>query len=218
MCSTNGTVTYYLRANNVDTELDSLSETVQEGSTDNGVIVAKKIYTRVADAKDSRESAINPTTGEYYHRGAGGTAESGTLAIKGAWKPYANTRSFYTNANTAWNDKGKSVSGYTETGHNVLNTLFDAASETFYVRFPADPARTLPFYVWCPNSYTIQSVKAPNELAAGVFDQDWTWEAAGTEEFTNDLGVTGTFKKYKITNPAGGGLLSVAVTFTTSIW
>ena len=110
------------------------------------------------------------------------------------------------------------MAGYTETGHNVLNTLFDAASETFYVRFPADPGRTLPFYVWCPNSYTIQSVKAPNELAAGVFDQDWTYEAAGTDEFTNDLGVTGTFKKYKITNPDGGGLLSVAVTFTTSIW
>lgn len=214
LCSTNGTVTYYLRANNVDTELDSLSETVQEGSADNGVIVAKKIYTRVADAKDSRESAINPTTGEYYHRGAGGTAESGTLIITGAWKPWANTGSSYTSASTAWADKNKAVSGYTASGHLSVNSLFDAATETFYVRFPAATTDAQPFYVWCPNSYTIQSVKAANEAVQNVFDQDWTYSAMGTEDFENSLGVTGTFKKYSIAKPDGGGLLSVAVTFS----
>jgi hypothetical protein len=213
LCSTNGAVTFYLRKDGDDSELDSLTTKVVEGSTGNGVVVAKKPYARTAVAKDSRESAVNPTTGEYYHRGASGTAESGTLAITGAWKPWANSGSSYTSASSAWADKNKAVSGYTADGHVGVNSLFDAATETFYVRFPAATTDAQPFYVWCPNSYTINNVKAANEAVQNVFDQEWNYTAMGTEEFTNSLGITGTFKKYSIAKPAGGGLLSVAVTF-----
>ena len=213
LCSTDGTVTYYLRKNSEDVALDPLTDKVVEGTSANGVIVAKKPYTRAADAKDSRESAVNPTTGEYYHRGASGTAESGTLAITGAWKPWANSGSSYTSASAAWSDKNKAVSGYTASGHVGVDSLFDASSETFYVRFPAATTDAQPFYVWCPNSYTIKSVMAANEAVQNVFDHEWNYTAMGTENFTNSLGVTGTFKKYSIAKPDGGGLLSVAVTF-----
>jgi hypothetical protein len=57
-------------------------------------------------------------------------------------------------------------------------------------------------------------VKAANEAVQNVFDVDWTYTAMGTENFTNSLGASGTFKKYSIAKPDGGGLLSVAVTFT----
>ena len=54
---------------------------------------------------------------------------------------------------------------------------------------------------------------AANEAVQNVFDHEWVYTAMGTENFTNSLGATGTFKKYSIAKPDGGGLLSVAVTF-----
>jgi hypothetical protein len=57
-------------------------------------------------------------------------------------------------------------------------------------------------------------VKAANEAVQNVFDQDWNYTAMGTDEFKNSLDITGIFKKYSIAKPDGGGLLSVAVTFT----
>lgn len=184
--------------------------TAKEGL--NGYIYAQVSYVAGDNAVDSKGNDKNEA-GEFYKQGEGGTQNGNVVSFTGAWKGFSNTGSIYTSASTAWADKNKDVTGYAPAAQNVVNNLFDANTETVYLRFPAATTDAQPFYVWCPASYSIQSVYAANEAVQNVFDDLWTSTLAGTETLTNSLGASGSFKKYSISKPAGGGLLSVMVTF-----
>ena len=214
LCSNNGPVSWFLKIDGTDIELDSVASKVVEGTDANGQIFATKPYIATGNAKDSRDSDIDPNTEEYYHQGSSGTAESNMLTVTGGWKCYANAPKVYNSLSDAWSKRN------TEPGsmpvdinkRNVKSSFVMTSNEhKLYVQWPSGTTEAQKFYVWVPASYQISAVNSASNLTP-VYDISVEYTLESTVSVTNDWGAQGQFKKYYLGKAAGISNIEVTMT------
>ena len=210
--SNQGTIKYYYNSTNSTTGGTELPSALVAKEGINGYFYAEQAQNAGTHPVDSAGSAVD-SHGNYYANTRTDTLKSTTLTFQAGWRVYSNATKTYASKSTAWAARNTNPGPYagSDTKNPTTDLILFNDSHTYYFQWPGNTTDAQVFYIYCPQTYKINSIHAASNTATDTFDVESGVTQGSNVSITNTLGQTGTFKTYTVLKAAG--ITNVEVVF-----
>lgn len=210
--SNQGTIKYYYNSTNSTTGGTELPSALVAKEGINGYFYAEQAQNAGTHPVDSAGSAVD-SHGNYYANTRTDTLKSTTLTFQAGWRVYSNATKTYASKSTAWAARNTNPGPYagSDTKNPTTDLILFNDSHTYYFQWPGNTTESQVFYIYCPQTYKINSIHAASNTATDTFDVESGVTQGSNVSITNTFGQTGTFKTYTVLKAAG--ITNVEVVF-----
>ena len=210
--SNQGTIKYYYNSTNSTTGGTELPSALVAKEGINGYFYAEQAQNAGTHPVDSAGSAVD-SHGNYYANTRTDTLKSTTLTFQAGWRAYSNATKTYASKSTAWAARNTNPGSYagSDTKNPTTDLILFNDSHTYYFQWPGNTTDAQVFYIYCPQTYKINSIHAASNTATDTFDVESGVTQGSNVSIINTLSQTGTFKTYTVLKAAG--ITNVEVVF-----
>ena len=211
--SNQGTIKYYYNSTNSTTGGTELPSALVAKEGINGYFYAAQAQNAGTHPVDSAGSAVD-SHGNYYANTRTDTLKSATLTFQAGWRAYSNATKTYASKSTAWAARNTNPGSYagSDTKNPTTDLILFNDSHTYYFQWPGNTTDAQVFYIYCPQTYKINSIHAASNTATDTFDVESGVTQGSNVSIINTLSQTGTFKTYTVLKAAG--ITNVEVVFS----